>query len=143
MADTTIINKFGKLIGWNEIKLNLLGRDVEGITEIEYDDELEIENIYGAGRMPIGEGEGNYNAKASITLMIEEQLGILESLPPGKRIQDIPAFPISVTYEVNGKVFKDRIKNVRIKNNGRAVKQNDKTIAFKYDLKVSHISWNV
>ena len=61
----TIINRFGKVAGWNSITVNLLGRDVEGITEIEYSDSLEKENIRGAGAYPVGRGEGNYEAKAT------------------------------------------------------------------------------
>ena len=48
-----IVNKFGTLIGWKAITFNLMGRDVEGITEIEYDDKMAIDNEYGAGDMPI------------------------------------------------------------------------------------------
>lgn len=142
MADT-IINKFGTMTGWNKTTMNVLGRDLEGITELEYNDEQEIENVYGAGTKPIGEAEGNYSAQASVTLHFEEQRALLASLKPGQRIQDIPAFPIVVVFEVDGVVYRDVIRHCRFKNNGVAVKQNDKTISHKYDLKVSSIDWNV
>lgn len=48
------------MAGWNSVTYNLYGRDVEGISELGYDDNIEKEMIYGAGRMPIGVGEGNY-----------------------------------------------------------------------------------
>lgn len=137
-----IVNKFGKVAGWNSVTLNLLGRDVEGITEIAYDDTVEKENIYGAGGYPVGRGEGNYAATASITLMEEERRAIMGALPPQNKIQDIPAFDIPVSYEYAGKIYKDVIHNAEFMNNGVEVKQNDKTIAFKFDLIVSHITWN-
>ena len=34
----TIKNYFGKLIGWNQSTVNILGRDVVGIEEFEYSD---------------------------------------------------------------------------------------------------------
>jgi hypothetical protein len=140
---STLINKFGKLAGWNSVTTNFLGRDVEGITELEYDDEQELENQYGAGAYPVGRGEGNYAAKASITLYLEETNAIQRSLPPGMRLSQIAPFDIVVEYEYNGFKVKDRIHNCQFKGRGVAVKQNDKVIAYKHELVVSHISWNV
>lgn len=138
----TIINKFGKLAGWNSVITNMLGRDIEGITAVNYEDSLDKENAFGAGSMPIGRGEGNYTAKASITLYKEEVIALQATLPPGKRLQDIAPFDITVQYDYNGVLYKDRIRNCEFTNNGVDVKQADKTIATKYDLIVSHIDWN-
>ncbi len=138
-----LINKFGKLAGWNSITVNLLGRDVEGITELEYDDSLEMENVYGAGKAPVGYGEGNYSANAAITLYLEETNAIQRALPPGKSVTDIAPFDIVVEYEYDGFKLKDRVHNCKFKGRGVAVKQNDKTIAYKHELLVSHIGWNV
>ena len=61
----TLINKFGKIAGWNSVKVVMLGRQVEGITALSYKDSKEKDNIYGAGEFPVGRGEGNYKAEAS------------------------------------------------------------------------------
>lgn len=143
MNRPTIINKFGKVAGWNSITLRMLGRDVEGITELEYNDSLEKENVYGAGGFPVGRGEGNYQAKASITLLQEEIVALQKSLGPGKHLTDIAPFDIPVRYEYNGFSYKDVIRNAEFLGNARAVKQNDKSITNKFDLLVSHIEWNV
>lgn len=138
-----LINKFGKMAGWNSVTTNMLGRDVEGITELEYNDSVEKENIYGSGKYPIGRSEGNYAAKASITLLLEEVNALQNSLPPTKGLDSIAPFPIVVEYEYNGFKKKDIIHNCEFKGRGIAVKQNDKTIAYKFELVVSHIWWNV
>lgn len=138
----TIINKFGKLAGWNSIATNMMGRDVEGINQLSYDDTVEKTNEYGAGKMPIGRGEGNYSAKCSITLYKEEVIALQASLPSGKRLQDIAPFDITAQYDYNGVLYKDRIRNCEFTNNGVDVKQGDKVIATKFDLVVSHIEWN-
>jgi hypothetical protein len=143
MAKATIVNKFGKMAGWNNVTANLLGRDVEGITTLAYDDSTEKENVYGAGNMPVGRGEGNYAAKASITLYKEEIVALQRSLGPGKRLQDIAPFDINVHYEYQGFMYKDRIRNCEFTSNGVDVKQNDKTIATQFDLLPSHIDWNI
>lgn len=78
----TLINKFGKIAGWNSVKVVMLGRQVEGITALSYKDSKEKENIYGAGEFPVGRGEGNYKAEASITLLKEEVNALQLALGP-------------------------------------------------------------
>lgn len=140
---TTLINKFGRVAGWNAVTATMLGRDLEGITELEYTDTKAKENVYGAGGMPIGRGYGNYEAKASITLLKEEVVALQQSLAPGKRITDIAPFNIDVSYEYGGIIYKDRLRNVEFTGNGVAVKQGDKHIATKFELILTHIDWNV
>lgn len=131
------------MAGWNDVKVKILGRTLEGITELEYKDEQELENVMGAGAFPIGQSEGNYEAEASITLYAEEMRALTDSLPPGTRLQALPPFDVIVKYEYQGRVYTDVIRNCKIKNNGIAVKQGDKTVAFKYDLLTTHIDWSV
>ena len=141
---STIINKFGVMQGWNSVTANLLGRDLEGVTELAYSDSQKKENVYGAGPFPIGRGRGNYEAKATVTLLKEEVDALKLALPAGKTIQDIAPFVIVVEYETeNGSIKKDRIRNAEFLGDGVEVKQNDITIATKYELLISHIEWNV
>lgn len=137
-----IINKYGNLTGWNNVTVNVLGRDLETITEIDYSDEIPKEAVYGAGRMPVGFAEGNYSAKASISINNDEVQGILESMPAEMRIQDIPPFPILVVYEFGQKVVKDIIHNCSFVNNGKASKQGEGKIEIKFDLFTTHIQFN-
>ncbi len=140
----TVINKFGKLTGWNSITVNMLGRDIEGITEVDYSDKKEKENAYGAGNMPVGRGsEGNYSAKASISLFVEEEMALQKSLPKGKRLVDITPFDVIVEYEYDGYMYRDCIHNCEFTGRSVSVKQGDKKIVNKHELIVSHISWNV
>jgi hypothetical protein len=137
-----IINKFGNLAGWASIKVNILGRNVEGITELEYKDDKEMNNEYGAGEFPVGQSSGNYKAEASITLYKEENIALVQSLPKGTYIQDIEPFDILVEYRYNNKLYTDVIRNCRFKNNGVTAKSGDGKFTHKYDLLVSHITWN-
>jgi len=140
----TIINKFGKMAGWNSITTNILGRDLEGITELAYSDETDKKNFNGAGGFPVGRGDGNTEAKASFSLYKEEVNGLLNALPPGGRLQDIAPFDITVNYEkADGSLQKDRIRNCEFMGNGIDVKNGDGSIVTKFDLLVSHIEWNV
>jgi hypothetical protein len=142
MSQPRITNKFGTMIGWNNITVNLLGRDLEGITELEYDDDEEHDLARGRGKMPIGKTKGNYTAKASITLKREEVIALQKQLPKGTRLQDIPDFDIEVSYEYQGGIYTDSIRNCSFKNNGVSVKQGDGSIDQKFDLVPTHINWN-
>lgn len=130
--------------GWNSLSINLLGRDVEGVTELAYDDKEDKKNVFGAGQYPVGRSRGNVEAKASITLHKEEVDAIKLALPSGKTIRDIAPFDILAQYEAeSGTIVKDRIRNAEFMGDGVEVKQNDGSIATKYELIISHIEWNV
>jgi len=140
----TIINKFGTMQGWNNITVNLLGRNVEGISAIAYDDTMTKENVKGAGGYPIGRSRGGYEATASITLYKEEVAAIQAMLPPGKRLQDIAPFDIVVVYEnENGVIDTDIIRACEFTNNKRDVKTGDGTIAVELTLIISQVDWSI
>lgn len=139
----TLINKFGKMAGWNSVSVTMLGRTIEGITQLAYNDSQETENAYGRGGKPIGRAVGNYTATASITLYKEEVIALQLAIGPRKNIMDIEPFDISVLYEYQGMIYKDVIRNCQFTNNGVDVKQNDKTIATQYTLLPSHVDWGL
>ncbi|MEH6405763.1 MAG: hypothetical protein V7767_00635 [Leeuwenhoekiella sp.] len=144
MAEATkLINAFGKMAGWNSITVNIFGRDVEGISEISYDDNISKENIYGAGRMPIGVGEGNYEPTVGLKLYKEEVIAILDSIPQGKRIQDAEPTDVIITYEYKGRIYKDIIRNFQLMKLGSSTSQGDSTVDQTTEAMCSHIDWNV
>ncbi|MBL7902947.1 MAG: hypothetical protein JNK73_13200 [Bacteroidia bacterium] len=140
----TIINRFGKIVGWNNITLRLYGRDVEAFNEIEYHDKQNMANEYGGGKYPIGQSEGNYETEnCSISFYSEELIALQKSIPPGKRIMDAPPAEVIVMYDYNGVIYKDIWRSSRPMNNGRAAKNSDGKIVTKIDFLVSHIDWSV
>lgn len=143
MARPKIINKFGTLIGWNNITVPMMGRELEGIQEISYNDEEEHGVEHGGGKYPVGKTRGKYTAKASLTLLVEEVIALQKQLPKGTRLQDLPDIDIPVQYEYSGEIYTDIIRNWSFTNNGREVKTGDGKIAVKFDGAISHIDWNV
>lgn len=140
---TEIINGFSQVSGWNQHKVVLLGRRIVGISKISYKDNTEVEAVYGAGKYPIGTGEGNYSAECGMTLLKEEVEGLLGSMPANSRLQDIPATDIPVLTLRNGKVTKDVIRNFRFTGLGKEVNQNDKSVYLEMPCFCTHIDWNV
>jgi len=47
-----ITNYLGKLTGWNNATINIMGRDVIGIEEFEYSDSTKKENAYAKKYCP-------------------------------------------------------------------------------------------
>lgn len=140
---TRLINAFGRMAGWNSVTVNILGRDVEGIAEVSYDDDIPKELIQGAGRMPIGVGEGAYTAKTGLKLYKEEVVAIMDALPPGTRLQDVAPFDVIVQYTYNTRIYKDIIRNVEITKIGKGVKKGDKIVEQTVEVICTHIDWNV
>lgn len=137
-----IVNKFGKLAGWNSITFRLFGRDVVGISKIKYGDNQAITNKFGAGNLPVGEEEGNIVADdLEIDLLQEEYMALIKSIPPGKRLQDATGDCL-VEYAYAGEKFNDIIHNVRFMNNGTEINQGDGSITRSFKCKVSHITHN-
>jgi hypothetical protein len=138
--DTPLIN--GITYSWSIIVVNVMDVLVKGITAIEYGDDQNIENHYGAGRMPIGRGFGNIEPTAKVTIDAEEVEAITSRIP-GRRLQDAGEFDVTVSYvpESGIGMVTHKIKNCRFKNNNRNIKQNDTRITVELDLIPSHIVW--
>jgi len=139
MAETVLIN--GTAYGWADITVNVLGTPVAGIDAIKYSDEQEIEDNYGAGKLPVSRGYGQIKAEGSVTLHAEEVVA-LQAAAPGKRLQAIPPFDIIVAYmPEGGAVTTDTLKNCQFKKNARDAKKGDKSLSIELDLIISHIEW--
>ncbi|MFA9212479.1 MAG: hypothetical protein ACEQSR_01345 [Candidatus Methylacidiphilales bacterium] len=138
-----VVNKFGKLIGWKKITVNVMGRDLEGISRIAYGDKVTKTNAYGAGNLPVGREEGNYEPDEVVLALFEEEArGLMLSNPSG-RIQEIAPFDITVEYELpNGVILRDRIMDCEFTTNGKDVKQGDGKIVTEYKLISSVVNWN-
>lgn len=138
----TIKNYLGKLTGWNNTTINIMGRDVVGTDEFDYDDTTAKENAIGAGGMPIGWTEGNYEAKFNLSLYDEEQQAIQSALPYGKRLQDIAPFDAVVQYaRPDGKIITDILHNCQFKGRGKSAKNGEGKMIFKHEMLISHITW--
>jgi len=140
-AITPMIN--GVRHSWSSIRINMLGRTIMGVASINYDDTMNIENIYGAGNMVSHRGNGNYEAVANIELYQFEVVGIqLATL--GQRLQSIPPFDIVVCYIPEGQdgLVTDVIRNVQFKKNARSLTQGDTMSKVPMELVVSDIKWH-
>lgn len=132
----------GMLYSWADIVSTISGVPVTGITGIEYGDDQEVVNKYGAGRHPVGRAKGRITPSAKITLY-QEEVEALQRQAPNGRLQDIAPFDITVTYiPDSGIVTVDKIRNCQFKANSRKWKEGDTGQEVELELVTSHIEWN-
>lgn len=131
----------GTLYSWADIVATVNGVPLTGITNIEYKDSQEVVNKYGAGRHPVGRAKGRITSTAKITLYQEEVESLQEQAPNG-RIQDLPPFDITVSYQPDsGKIKADKIRNIQFSGNSRKWKEGDTGQEVELELIPSHIEW--
>ena len=77
-----------------------------------------------------------------VTLEMKEVERIQAALGPGRRLQDVPPFNISVAYRNESNLLVTHtIHNCEFTNNKREIKAGDTNIEVALDLITSHISW--
>ena len=128
---------------WSSVRMNMLGRTVDGVAQIEYDDTQEKQNNYGAGKMPNHRGLGRYSATCKMTLYQFEVVALQQAIG-GLRLQSIPPFDITVTYLPEGAddTVVDVIRNCEFTTNGRSLSEGDMMSQHEFELIVSHIKWH-
>ncbi|MBO2009171.1 hypothetical protein [Hymenobacter negativus] len=139
MADfVPLIN--GTAYAWADIRAQLLGQTVAGITAISYGVKQEKVNNYGAGNNPVSRGIGKREPNASITLEMKEVERIQAALPPGGSLLDIKSFPIVISY-VNpvNQLITHTLHNAEFTENKREIKTGDTNIEVELPLIISHI----
>ena len=75
----------GKAYDWGDVDLKIPGLNIQ-VQEISYDDELEIEEVYGYGSKPRGYGTGNYKASGKLSMLrddYDDLLAYFEKLETG------------------------------------------------------------
>lgn len=126
---------------WAQIVLTIAGTPIAGVSAVNYSDTQAMTDNYGAGSAPVARGFGKYEAKASIEMSMEEVESITAAAP-GRRLQNIPEFPIIVSFvSPNNAVVTHKLKNCRFKENKRDMKTGDSGVNVSIELIVSHIEW--
>lgn len=120
----TTVNRLGQSYTWADVKLSIFGREVVGVTSVEYEEEQEVKAVYGQGVEPVGYGKGNKKYTAKITLDLKEVQGILNAVGKGSSITDIPVFDIVVVVgdDLSNTTFVDILRDCLFMKVGRTIK---------------------
>lgn len=91
----------GVAYGWSSLTILIGGVPVFGVTELEYSESQEADNLYGASTLPTNQGYGKIIMTGSITMYQDEFDALQKALklqaPGYDRIQDAD-FDITITW---------------------------------------------
>lgn len=133
----------GTICSWADIVVLIGGVPVTGIVGVEYGDDQEVVNKYGAGRYPVGRAKGRITPTAKL-ILYQEEVQALQKQAINGRLQDLPPFDIIVQYiPDSGIIATDKIRNCNISGNARKWKEGDTGQEVEIPLVPSHIEWNV
>ena len=132
----------GNVYTWADITVLIGGVPITGITGVKYADEQEVENVYGAGRYPVGRAKGKITCTASLKLLIDEVRALSSKSVTG-RLQDLGVFDVQVSYlpEASGKIVHDVIHDCQFSKTEVDWSAGDKSKEVDLELVVSRIEW--
>lgn len=129
----------GREYGWADIIVNIGGVPVTGIRAVKYEEEMEKENIYGAGRYSVSRGYGRVKSTASITLLSGTVMALQAKAPKGQLFRVAP-FSITVSYQPEaGPIVTHILKNAEFKKSTFDWKEGDMSKDIELELIISHI----
>ena len=137
---TPFIN--GQAYSWVDITVSIFGVPVAGITSVNYEENGDVVNNYGAGRRPTSQSNGKIESTASISIDRAEY-NALVAAAPGKNLMNIPNFDIVVAYLPEGSPpVADIIKNCRFKKMVSGGSEGDSNVMADLELVPSNVEWN-
>ncbi len=127
----------GRAYGWGDVDVKIPGLVIT-VQEISYDDEQEMEEVYGKGYKPRGYGTGNYKASGKISMLRDDYDDFLawckaKGVPFFKL--DIPSIVVSYANE-GERTHIDELKKVKITKRSNKASQGDKSLTVDLDLMI-------
>ena len=138
MVVPALIN--GQAYDYTQIIMSVLGVPVAGVTSINYTEEQEKTNNFGAGNRPVSRGRGAIEASGSIELSMNEIEALRDAAPGGSMLK-IPPFEITIVYLNLQKVVTHKLKNVEFTNDGVETSQGDTDIRRTFDIVMSDVKY--
>lgn len=137
MPVTPLIN--GVAYSWSNVKVNLFGVPVVGITEVNFNNKQKKENNYGAGVNPVSRGYGNVEPEADITIYWDEWIKIIDA-SPDKNPLNIAPFDIQILFGGSSVNFKQvNLRSCEFLEDPFQAKQGDNKLVVKIPLIVGLI----
>lgn len=130
---------------WKDIKVTMLGRTFERITDVTYEKEIEKKAIYGRGSKVKGVQQGNEKNTGDLTLgqsEVEAMLLAAKATNPMATILDL-SFDIQVQYQQGDDLIKDRIIGAQFTKLPKGMKQGDTDMNIKLPYIAEDILYNI
>lgn len=130
----------GNSYDWDSLLVTIQGVPVIGITEINYEDSVDMDFTYGTGLYPVDRKYGKYIATGSITLEVGEAT-LLEKASVDGLVQNLPQFNMQIIHMPKNQIPRVTVlNNCKIISNSRGLSQGDMNPQVTFELHISHIS---
>ena len=137
-----IIN--GQEYSFADVRVNILGRSVEGLRGVRYNTTRDHQNVKGRGARNVAMAKGGKDHEGSVSLLQSEVEAIQRSLSPGKDLTDIPPFPIVVAYAPeDGTATTDILEGCRFRAVPKNLTVEDANQTIELELAIFNIRYNV
>jgi hypothetical protein len=132
----------GQFYSWSKIRFNFLGASFSTVTNIKYEELDEINDVKGVGSKKLGYTQDNTTTSGSISILVETIEKIAHQVPNG-RLQDIPPFPITVSYvDALGNLVAHRLVGCKFTKNSReAIAGSSDALSVEIPLYIHDINW--
>lgn len=127
----------GKAYDWGDVDVKLPGLDIV-VQEVSYDDELDMEEVYGYGHRPRGYGTGNYKASGKLSMLRDDYEDFLAwCKAQGTAFYDLTIPSVVVSYANEGeKTHMDELKKVKLTKRTHKAAQGDKSLTVDIDMMI-------
>lgn len=118
----------GKQYAFQDIRVILLGREIEGLRGIKYKIERSKEALHGRGRKTLSIQAGEETVTGELTLLQSELTAMVEAVKasnPSLKITDV-AFDIVVTYGEGTEATTDTIVSAEFTDYEKSLQSGDK-----------------
>ena len=127
----------GKAYDWGDVDIKVPGLSVV-VKEISYDDEQDMEEVYGRGNKHRGYGTGNYKASGKLTMLRDDYNDFLawckaKGVPFYKL--DIPSIVVSYASE-GDRTRIDELRKVKFVKRSNKASQGDKSLTVDLDMMI-------
>jgi len=104
----------------NDVDIAMAGRVMTGVRRLNYNSTQEVTGVKVVGnRKDAGFVKGNHNSNGSITLLVEEVLGLQATPAARGDLRRLPPQNVTVVMSKNGLIVKDTLKAVIFLENPR------------------------
>ena len=130
----------GKAYEYADIIFDILGVPTPSISSIDYDEEQEKKNNFGAGHYAVSRGKGTRDVKVSFTMSMNDTEALRDAALNGSLLS-IPMFDIIIVFGNPQKPERHIIKNFEFTKDGVSGTTGDTDMKYKHDGIASHIQY--
>lgn len=122
--------------GFEDVKINTLGRSLVGFTGFEYGATKEHSNVHGRGNQPVAMARGKKDAKpAKLTILQSEFEAMQRSAPAGTDPTDWAPFEVTVCYQMeSGQLVTDIVPFCRVSDYTKGLSTGDANMTIDLSL---------